>query len=112
MVALYRIVRFDSVVTLSDAPAGASSAPAPPQNPPYASISRGFLKIEWAAGRECEYMQHSRTLRAVLEGSEQKSRKVYCSCKEVANGSHNGYVSRLDAETKADATCCVLVPSY
>ena len=24
---------------------------APPHSPPYASISRGFLKIEWAAGR-------------------------------------------------------------
>ncbi len=51
MVALYAVVRFDFVLTLSDAPAGASSAPAPPHTPPFSSISRGFLKIEWAAGR-------------------------------------------------------------
>ena len=50
-------------------------------------ISPGFLKIEWAAGLRSECMELRRTLRAVLERSEQKSRKVYCSCKEVANGS-------------------------
>ncbi|KKS55641.1 MAG: hypothetical protein UV20_C0023G0001, partial [Candidatus Magasanikbacteria bacterium GW2011_GWA2_42_32] len=47
----------------------------------------GFLKIEWAAGLRSECVELRRTLRAVLERSEQKSRKVYCSCKEVANGS-------------------------
>src|SRR3989344_3266314 len=61
--------------------------PAPPHAPPFSSISRGFLKIEWAAGLRSECMELRRTLRAVLERSEQKSRKVYCSCKEVANGS-------------------------
>ena len=51
------MVRFDFVLTLSDAPAGASSAPAPPPilsakgGQACTSISRGFLKIEWAAGR-------------------------------------------------------------
>ena len=56
-VALYEVVRFDFVLTLSDAPAGAPSAPAPPPilsakgGQAFSSISRGFLKIEWAAGR-------------------------------------------------------------
>src|SRR3989338_11295248 len=76
------VVRFDSV-----------PAPAPPPilsakgGQACTSISRGFLKIEWAAGLRSECMKLRRTLRAVLERSEQKSRKVYCSCKEVANGS-------------------------
>ena len=57
-VALYEVVRFDFVLTLSDAPAGAPSAPAPPPilsakgGQAFSSISRGFLKIEWAAGRK------------------------------------------------------------
>ncbi|KKR88226.1 MAG: hypothetical protein UU37_C0008G0002 [Candidatus Gottesmanbacteria bacterium GW2011_GWA2_41_12] len=55
-VALYSVSRFDFVLTLSDAPAGAPSAPAPPPilsakgGQACTSISRGFLKIEWAAG--------------------------------------------------------------
>src|SRR3989338_5546955 len=74
-------------------PAPPPPHPPPAPNPPrqrrtgMLSISRGFLKIEWAAGLRSECMELRRTLRAVLERSEQKSRKVYCSCKEVANGS-------------------------
>ena len=41
VVALYSVARFGFV-----------PAPAPPHSPPSSSISRGFLKIEWAAGRE------------------------------------------------------------
>ena len=44
------VVRFDFVLALSGAPAGAPSTPAPPLSHPRL-ISRGFLKIEWAAGR-------------------------------------------------------------
>jgi len=70
----------------------------PPKADRHAHLFRGgFLKIEWAAGLRIECMKIRKTLRAVLERSEQKSRKVYCSCKEAANGSHTRYVSRLDA---------------
>lgn len=71
LVALYSASQFDSALTLLDAPAGALrrprlgavapaalrnrtalSHPVPPHTPPFVSISRGFLKIEWAAGWE------------------------------------------------------------
>src|SRR3989338_6493828 len=54
----------------------------PPKADRHAHLFRGgFLKIEWAAGVRMECMKIRKTLRAVLERSEQKSRKVYCSCK-------------------------------
>ena len=51
VVALYSVARFGSVPRLQVPMPAPSAAPAPPHSPPYASISRGFLKIEWAAGR-------------------------------------------------------------
>ena len=51
VVAMYFASRFGSVQAREYA------RPAPPHSPPYASISRGFLKIEWAAGRFLSYPQ-------------------------------------------------------
>ena len=55
VVALYSVARFDFVPARVRAPRPQMPMPnpsaAPPHSPPYASISRGFLKIEWAAGR-------------------------------------------------------------